>query len=241
MACLQVLSKWPFREGDLVVVLESGMRYQVHASILERVSQELAKAMPIHKSTESSPSVMQLCGVTDAQFLILLHAAYEYYPNICDYNWSVANMQPWAVAQQVHHLLDLATASHALGCTEMVTLADNGLAQQISALLSSNSALGLCRQALQLGLKGLQVECALAIVESLPTMSGEESAEAAGMVVSIWRAARLEVVEMLCQIDSRYEAKYPHASQGGMHYYAKSFKAELQGRIGPQVTEVDQA
>ena len=237
--CLQVLSTWPSMTGDLVVVLESGMRYQVHAHVLAKASQELAMAMPTCESAEASPSVMQIRGVTDAQFFMLLHAMYEYYPHQSKYSYAIANMQPWADALSVQDLLDLAAASHILGCTGTLALADKGLGKHVRALLSGNSVLGLCRQALQLGLKGLQVACALAIVESLPMMSDGDLAEAASMAASIWRAARLEVVEMLNQIESCYEERYPHASQGGMHYHAKTYKAELQGRIAPQAPEVD--
>ena len=224
--------------GDFTVRLDSGQQYLLHERLLTDSSELLDRAVKAHKaSAPGVDPVMHLPDVRDTDSLLLLHAKYASHKVYSsplgrgNIGWFSDHEETkgtaWADAQGPSKLFELAAVSHALGCNETLALADQALVKQVHGLLGAVDALELCQQAQQLGLKGLLYEVAIGLVKLMPRMDSNNVARAADLVSSVLVAARSEMIFMLEHIEARNRQGHPHASQGGMLYRTRRYKANL--------------
>ena len=221
--------------GDMMVKLDSGHQYKVHHEVLRRAS-------GVHDTPElraelapEQPADVHVPGVTDKQFLSMLHALYACHFD--RYFGSIIYGQNWADAQSGTVLWDMAAASHAMGCTRITALADRTLLHKIDLVLPVTGALELCCQARQFGLKAMQYRYAIVVLKSLPTMGSEDLVVAAEALEFIMSDATVEVIGRLRQIESCNKWHYPNASQSAMLNRARELKSELQALVLPDASK----
>ena len=168
--------------------------------------------------------------------MALLHAIYAIVPNSCSYSLPKAGQQ-WSAAQTVPDLLNVAAASHGMGCTWMLANADQALMKQSCAGQSASNQLSRCRQAWQLGLVGTQQSCMVAIIKLLPDMSKEELAMVAELVPCILSAANKDAIEMFEEMRVYRNMWYPHASYGEMLNHLVFCQGVIRDRIPSDDTQ----
>ena len=218
--------------GDIVVKLDSGQEYQIHKDFLHRATRRW-EPWRSRAAASSVTSPIQLANVTDKQFLVLLHAVYVIMPNSSSYSLPKAGEQ-WADAQAVPDLLDMAAASHAMGCIGMLAVADQALMKQSCAIQSASELLLHWRQAWQLGLVGTQQRCTVAVMKLLPDMSREELAIAAELVPCVLAAVSRDAMAMFAEMHQYQNMWYPHASMSEMLCHAAICRGAIQDRIPPE-------